>query len=55
MDGITRVSSCHKLFQTSILHYYAMDRLYHDLVGENAEFEELRNNLSSGLCKNWNA
>jgi hypothetical protein len=46
IDGMTRVASCHKLFQTSILHYYAMDRLYRDLVAENDEFIELWKNLS---------
>jgi hypothetical protein len=32
--------------QTSILHYYGMERLYRDLVQENDKFVDLWNNIS---------
>jgi hypothetical protein len=41
IDGITRVASCHKFLQTSMLHYYAMDRLYRDSKGKDEDFTEL--------------
>jgi hypothetical protein len=43
LDGFTRVASCHKLLQTSILHYYAMKKLYTDDLEQlnNSEFVPL--------------
>jgi hypothetical protein len=28
LDGLTRVASCHRLLQTLMLHYFAMERYY---------------------------
>ena len=41
MDGITRVASCSKLLQTSILHKFAMSKLYTQLDDLNDDFSKL--------------
>jgi hypothetical protein len=41
MDGLTQVASCHRLLQTSMLHYFAMERYYRDAAIDNDMFTGL--------------
>jgi hypothetical protein len=41
LDGLTRVASCHRLLQTSMLNYFAMEHYYLDAAIDNNMFTGL--------------
>jgi hypothetical protein len=41
LDGLTQVASCHRLLQTSMLHYFLMERYYWNAAIDNDMFTGL--------------
>jgi hypothetical protein len=47
IDGKTRVASCHRLLQTSILHFWTLQKYYESVANSSDDFKDIWEALSS--------